>query len=119
MVALKGVVNRLVGVLGSSLKRLALGTSCIVGCVARVGCFVVGHVEGVVVGCAFGSSVCHSYCRSCVVVGFGNHKGCTASSSWLVVRTDNCFGMSGDFLGFVVSVVVGVVLQVGGMFCVG
>ena len=73
MVALKGVVSRLVGVFGSNLKRLALDTSCIVGCVARVGCFVVGHVEEVVVGCAFGSSACHNCCRNCVLVGFGNH----------------------------------------------
>jgi hypothetical protein len=73
MVALKGVVSRLVGVFGSSPKRLALGTSCIVGCVARVGCSVVGRVGEVVVGCAFGSSVCSSCCRSCVLVGFGNH----------------------------------------------
>ena len=74
MVASKGVVSRLVGLFGSSRIRLALGTNCIVDCVAMVGCFVVGHVEEVVVGCAFGSNVYRSYCRNCVVVGFGNHS---------------------------------------------
>ena len=73
MVVLKGVVSMSVGVFGSSLIHLALGTNCIAGFVATVGCFVVGHAEEVVVGCAFGSSACHNCCRNCVLAGFGNH----------------------------------------------
>ena len=73
MVVLRGVVSRWVGVFGSSQIRLALGTSCIVDCVAMVGCFVVGYVVEVAGGHAFVSNVCHSGCKSCVWVGFGSH----------------------------------------------
>jgi hypothetical protein len=119
MVAWMGVVKMLVVVFGRSLTCLAWGTSCTVGCVAMVGYFVVGHVGAVVVGCAFGSNVSHSCCKNCVLADFGIRNLCMANSSWLVVRAGSCFGMSGDFSIFVVSVVIEVRLPVGGIVCVG
>ena len=59
---------------GKSELCLAWDTNCIVGCVARVVCFVAGRVGVAVEGHAFLSNVCHSCCRNCGGVGSENHN---------------------------------------------